>query len=759
MAGGAETRRGRYDIDGLVNEIYSLIWTYSISGEFHSHILEGIYIPETVVIEQGFPRVWFCWASDQGELEKKLGKEIVLSKVYSQWVKGHDPTIPVAEFMSPRIDALKGDATLTKEYFDAEGLLRFLQTRAHGVTGLLQKFVLPKPTYNVIYQATWTPHHMLCSARRNIHNLNHVWVDMLDRCCTFDGPPSASAPAPVSPFVHQKIQRELERFASHVREQQRSYVTGMVCFLKVNQDGMLHLMQCTSLRVAKDGYQPVAPLDLTVRFERMNRQKESDVLVFRYERKIGGRPGLPRIDLTNVTDTSLDALDIDKSDMLYLPQRSRGSPRPARQKMIAHLPESTRSTPMLGGSGRAVHFIDMDTRLQDAARLDTRASIGLPEVGKEYPNEWAILTGYLEDILYTTHWYFFENGCCETGDRSHTEDHHVPPFEFVVPEEVMSILGYEGVQQLMALYGAEDACDGNYTERRENGEVMQQMRLRLTKPSAMLLDMDTMRQFAVDRLVEGLPKYEGGIDWEQIRERKGPRRTTEWMLLVGATDGALKVRQRLKKKLQKQKEEERAAARVRNREVEFGPGILSSPNEGMATPPFCDDFDADDDAAAASHFPKRMSTVNADTARRNSNVVSLAPGDASVPNNTLSPCSTELVSPGLSGDDDPAALTPEDLSPTLSNAGLALFSKHPKPPDQPRPEQKKQAYLKGHTRSHAKTAYKPGVWKMQAAFPAPPAAPKNRRRHSPKREKNPAFPTQRTTLRSGAEQLDFWCQL
>ena len=151
-------------------------------------------------------QVWFSWSADVCEMEKKLGKEIVLSKLYNQWVANvKSPQTVVAEYSFQRTDVETGESILTFEYFDSNELLRFLQTRAHGASGLLQKFTVPKPAYNIVLQATWSPHAMLCTGRRSTHLLSHVWVSAADRCCTFDGAPSLSAVTPVSPFVKNKV--------------------------------------------------------------------------------------------------------------------------------------------------------------------------------------------------------------------------------------------------------------------------------------------------------------------------------------------------------------------------------------------------------------------------------------------------------------------------------------------------------------------------------------------------------------------------
>eukprot|EP00754_Rhynchopus_humris_P000768 Rhum_TRINITY_DN10491_c1_g1::Rhum_TRINITY_DN10491_c1_g1_i1::g.38646::m.38646 len=552
-------RGGRIDGDGLVTEIYNLVWSKSLAPGGGGD--GGMRIPETVVIEQGFPRVWYSWSMDVQEMERKLGKEIVLSKLYAQWEKGtRSRQEVVAEFLTQRTDPANGEVVLTVEYFDSDGLLKFLQTRAHALSGLLQKFVHPKPNCNVVVQATWSPHAMLCTARRNNYPLSHTFVSPADRCCTFDGDPSLSTSAPVSPFVKEKIGTELASFARHAEEAQRAQITGLVCFLKFDVEGYLHLLQCTSIRTAREnGAPPAAPLNLGVRYDSAS-GRTSDILVVRCERGMT----LPSIDLSNITDAALDNLRVDTSGMLYVPSAARrrsarnkpparaaSSPGNGRKSRVPQgdaaaapvvdtLRPASTSCPFEGVAGRGGAVSGKDVGVAVDGR---RVTMGAPPIARMHPEEYSVLQDFLQDVMYRAHWHFYGDHCVAAACTSSKTK--VPPFEFIIPQDILALIGFEGVQVFMQSFNVLDG--GHQSTKDEHDNMTQQMRLKIMEPCAYHLDTSNITRFVTDRLEAGMPQYEGGIDWARVRERQGPRRSTGWMRMVGATEAAMKNREYLKR--------------------------------------------------------------------------------------------------------------------------------------------------------------------------------------------------------------------
>eukprot|EP00756_Hemistasia_phaeocysticola_P058704 Hpha_TRINITY_DN35356_c0_g1::TRINITY_DN35356_c0_g1_i1::g.85052::m.85052 len=303
----------KLDGDGLVVEIYNLVW-------LQGNRTEGLTIPETVVLEQGFPKVWYHWATETQELERRLGKEIVFSKLYESWVQSAKCPI-VAQFSTSRTGP-DGQPVLSFNYFDAAGLHRFLQTTAHTASGVLQRFVQPKVAYNVVLQCLWSPHASLCTARRNTHLLTHQWLPPLERCCTFDGPSGCSTQVVASAYVKTKVTREMDLFARHVQDQMRTRLTGLVGFFKYNENGQLFLLQCTSVRTMRpsdNGSSIPPPLRLGVPFDQLKATgKEHDIITVRYP-ECPGRPDiLPTIDMSTLTNKELSVLKVTDTNILQL---------------------------------------------------------------------------------------------------------------------------------------------------------------------------------------------------------------------------------------------------------------------------------------------------------------------------------------------------------------------------------------------------------------------------------------------------------
>ncbi|KAJ9455382.1 hypothetical protein DIPPA_08185 [Diplonema papillatum] len=755
-----KTVRGKVDGDGLVTDIYNLVWSHAKTGQ-------GITIPETVILEQGFPRAWYSSGRDVFEMEKKLGKEIVLSKVFSQWVNGLPRLAVVAEFASQRTEAETGESVLTFEYFDAEGLHKFLQTRAHGVSGLLQRFVEPKGGYNVVLQATWSPHAMLCSSRRNNNLLSNTSAAPADRCCTFDGMPSLSTAAPVSRFVRDKIGKELAAFAKRVEEHQKALITGLVCFLKFDDYGQLHFLKCTSIRTARDAEPAlVVPLNLAVRFDAVTRRDPSDTVVFRYDRQIPKRPRgtlgqqpsdgdadeddyrLPEIDLTNITDSALDVLAMDTSDMLYLPSsRKHRRLRKVGKANHSDANDVAVSVTVSHAAGAA------NGGWTEAQATERKLSFGLPDIAKAYPVEYSILRSYLHDVLYNCHWHFFGEA---VGNASHnfqqarTADREPPkPFDFVVPEQIIAIIGYNGVDALMERYGAAEddekyeanaappeaataaAAAGGGTDQPKAPEVSHKMYLQIAAPHPSLLELDSVDTFTCERLQAGFPVYQGGIDWARIRETRGARRSTHWLKMVGASEAAFKMRDEAEKKRVKYRSEESTA--------------FAEMMGQHASPPADDEKAGTTPAARPSAAPAAKPS-----SQRNlpflGDLRASDHGQASRAGSLVESINTdpdEARTPGLSAFRD-----------TLDN-DRDLFVKF--------------RFLRKGEVGHPGGAgrrigdWKVGSWKLNATFPEPPSVPRSDaspRKASPPRGAKRSLPHPRkiTAVRCRQEQLEFWCQ-
>eukprot|EP01065_Artemidia_motanka_P015204 TRINITY_DN19076_c0_g1_i1.p1 TRINITY_DN19076_c0_g1~~TRINITY_DN19076_c0_g1_i1.p1 ORF type:complete len:778 (+),score=223.11 TRINITY_DN19076_c0_g1_i1:83-2416(+) len=535
----------KLDGDGLVIDVYNLVW-------LQGNRTEGLTIPETVVLEQGFPKVWYQWSAEMQELERRLGKEIVFSKLYDHW-KAMAVCPIIAQFASCRTGT-DGVPVMSVDYHDAAGLHRFLQTTAHTASGVLQRFIQPKVLYNVVLQCLWSPHASLCTGRRNVHLLTHGWLAPLERCCTFDGPANCSAQAVVSAFVKTKVTRELDLFAKHVQDQLRTRLTGLVGFFKFDERGQLFMLQCTSVRTLRpgspdDGMLP-PPLRLGVPFDLSKKTGTSDVITVRFPQsaanETGDPDGLPRIDLTTLTDRELSVLKVRDADIIRCT-----APRSRRRRRRAGDGPSGRRFCQAGRSS--------EEEAEDVS--PRRVSLGLPSTARDFPEEFAIATDYFSDVLYRARWHFHQQASDKAPSdfAAFTIAERVPrkPFEFVVPEDVIAIVGYEGIQEFQESFGCEQVAEAVFDQESKyvpqlsdpddpdaEGWAGRTVKLSMTHPPATSTQPTSVNAFVHERLRKGLPKFQGGIDWERVRlTRKAARRSTRWFNIIGASVAALKARE------------------------------------------------------------------------------------------------------------------------------------------------------------------------------------------------------------------------
>jgi hypothetical protein len=205
-------------------------------------------IPETILFERGFPKVWFSWEK-QGqltELKKYLGKDITEENVIRSFCEDQ-PFEIVAEYITTVREKDAAGPLLKFEYLTADGLRQFMSARAMGASGVMQKFVVPQSSRNKVFHAVWTPSTVIVTSRLNIHPLRSA-SSLTERCVTFDGSQQLSTCGLVTDAVKSRVSSALDEFARLIKHTEGVELRGVVGLLKIDQKGNLYFNVCTSIR-------------------------------------------------------------------------------------------------------------------------------------------------------------------------------------------------------------------------------------------------------------------------------------------------------------------------------------------------------------------------------------------------------------------------------------------------------------------------------------------------------------------------------
>lgn len=236
--------KGRIECDGLIPDQYAYL--------FDTRAYTSIQFPDTVVFERGWPKVWFAWETGEPGtapvLRRRMGKDVHEERLIHRFTSDMDgypidPASIVGEYTS--YDGANG---FTVEYMDCDGIAKFIAARSAGMTGVLQRFVKSKSPSNTVIQAVWSTSSTFLSARQSQVTFKTKNATIAERCCTFDGPPQLSQPSIASPYLRQRIDKQLVELSALVLATESVRVKGIVAYFKVNRQGRLVLLRCTSIR-------------------------------------------------------------------------------------------------------------------------------------------------------------------------------------------------------------------------------------------------------------------------------------------------------------------------------------------------------------------------------------------------------------------------------------------------------------------------------------------------------------------------------
>lgn len=291
--------------DGLSASLYSYLWTK------HDGLGFSCNVPDTLVYRSRCLDAWYftsAMGTENGMLKKRgpsyLTNEAIMTFFKDRASDGFDivAVLITQKEIGNRLDYVSGTSACSLEYLTLPALGDFLLNKRKPLSGILQKFLLPKGSHNSVLQAVWTPNSALFRLDRRTTRLplpvaptapiahtaqapvqgqgkdatsstpssasgqvqpatsaqaaDSIPRDLLERVCTYDGPPYLSTEAAVRGDALPAAVRSLcEGLAAHVFAVTRgqAVISKMVLMLKMAKDGKVYLLYASSVRLDDAG--------------------------------------------------------------------------------------------------------------------------------------------------------------------------------------------------------------------------------------------------------------------------------------------------------------------------------------------------------------------------------------------------------------------------------------------------------------------------------------------------------------------------
>mmetsp|Transcript_47542 Transcript_47542/g.152345 ORF Transcript_47542/g.152345 Transcript_47542/m.152345 type:complete len:588 (-) Transcript_47542:122-1885(-) len=244
-----------YDADGCVENIYNFLWRKNSFGK----TCPDIHLPDTVVYKYGQPAYWFFTSNKTKQLMRKNRANCHAGNIREAMLK--KKSWSTSEVCASRLSGQDAERTerTTVEFLDDAGLAAFLEGSAKLSGGVLQKFVDPKGANNTVIRATWSPQVCLLERRVSKAPLDDRCEELHRRCVTFEGADHMSDSVPLSgQALASTVQRACNRIVEHVYESSGTEyrISRMVVNFKVDKEGRLWFLWCSSLRLGGDNPPP-----------------------------------------------------------------------------------------------------------------------------------------------------------------------------------------------------------------------------------------------------------------------------------------------------------------------------------------------------------------------------------------------------------------------------------------------------------------------------------------------------------------------
>ncbi len=236
--------------DGVNDSLFHHLWQKD-----ELNFGPAINIPDTIIYKFGQPVQWYFTGID-GKVKRKHKQNLVNVRIEEAMTKKIIGSDLVAFYIAQEVDESDNQRT-SIEYFDREALHDFLYNRWKENSGILQRFVEPKGTQNVMVRAIWSPKVCLLERRINNRQLHDKRFGLYERAITYEGPEFHSSAAPLRGNVlPSQIQRICENMVTHVGEVsfQKHRIRRMVVNFKVDAKDRVWLLWASSVRLEDDGF-------------------------------------------------------------------------------------------------------------------------------------------------------------------------------------------------------------------------------------------------------------------------------------------------------------------------------------------------------------------------------------------------------------------------------------------------------------------------------------------------------------------------
>ncbi|GBG29825.1 Small glutamine-rich tetratricopeptide repeat-containing protein beta [Hondaea fermentalgiana] len=244
MTSGVSLTRLPLEGDGVIKNLYHFLWTRD-----ELDCGPKINIPDTVIYEFRQPATWY-FTSRSGHIKKKSRYNLSNIRIEETFTRNSLASDIVACYLSTNAESGK----TTIEYFDRQTLRDFLYKREKVDNGILQKFIEPKGTRNMVIRGAWSPKILLLERRENMRHLTDAKYSLYERAVTYEGPDHYSRAAPVrGAHLPLAIQRVCEDIVNHVAEVsfRKFSISRMAANFKVDGNDRVWLLWCSSLRLAQ----------------------------------------------------------------------------------------------------------------------------------------------------------------------------------------------------------------------------------------------------------------------------------------------------------------------------------------------------------------------------------------------------------------------------------------------------------------------------------------------------------------------------
>ncbi|GMH46716.1 hypothetical protein TrRE_jg5169 [Triparma retinervis] len=155
-----------------------------------------VNIPDTIIYKFGQPVQWYFSGMD-GKVKRKHKQNLVNVRIEEAMTKKVIGSDIVAYYIATEVDDEAGTTSTSIEYLDRKGLHDFLYNRWKENSGILQRFIEPKGTQNVMVRAIWSPKVCLLERRVNNRQLHDKRFGLYERAITYEGPEFHSSAAPL----------------------------------------------------------------------------------------------------------------------------------------------------------------------------------------------------------------------------------------------------------------------------------------------------------------------------------------------------------------------------------------------------------------------------------------------------------------------------------------------------------------------------------------------------------------------------------